>query len=133
MATTTQRTAMVQIPLSPWAIFCTALESDAVPHGEMRTFTRSLLGPYFPTAQTNGATENTTSANTPMKATGKASDAANTRAETRQRTRAARSGSRREQLISLIRSSSEGLARGEILEKMGLKGDKSGEMSVSNA
>jgi hypothetical protein len=26
-----------------------------------------------------------------------------------------------------------GLSRGEILEKMGLKGDKSGEMSVSNA
>jgi hypothetical protein len=26
-----------------------------------------------------------------------------------------------------------GLSRGEILERMGLKGDKSGEMSVSNA
>jgi hypothetical protein len=28
---------------------------------------------------------------------------------------------------------SDGLSRGEILEHMGLKGDKSGEMSVSNA
>jgi hypothetical protein len=27
----------------------------------------------------------------------------------------------------------DGLTRGEILEKMGLKGDKSGEMSISNA
>ena len=44
----------------------------------------------------------------------------------------ARRGSRREALLELIRQS-EGLSRGEILERMGLKGDKSGEMSVSNA
>jgi hypothetical protein len=47
--------------------------------------------------------------------------------------RQARRGSRREALLQLIRESAEGLSRGEILEKMGLKGDKSGEMSVSNA
>ena len=41
-------------------------------------------------------------------------------------------GSRREELINLI-SGSKGLTRGEILEKMGLKGNKAGEMSVSNA
>ena len=41
-------------------------------------------------------------------------------------------GSRREALLELIRQS-DGLSRGEILERMGLKGDKSGEMSVSNA
>ena len=44
-----------------------------------------------------------------------------------------RRGSKREQLIKLIGESPNGLTRGEILEKMGLKGDKSGEMSVSNA
>jgi hypothetical protein len=43
-----------------------------------------------------------------------------------------RRGSRREALLKLIEQS-EGITRGEILEKMGLKGDKSGEMSVSNA
>jgi hypothetical protein len=44
----------------------------------------------------------------------------------------ARGGSKREQLLGVIRAGG-GLTRGEILEKMGLKGDKSGEMSVSNA
>ncbi len=44
-----------------------------------------------------------------------------------------RGGSRREALVALIRDNPAGLARGEILEKMGLKGDKSGAMSVSNA
>ena len=43
-----------------------------------------------------------------------------------------RRGSRREELLNLIRQGN-GLSRGEILERMGLKGDKSGEMSVSNA
>src|SRR3954471_7786143 len=41
-------------------------------------------------------------------------------------------GSRREGLLNLIRDGN-GLSRGEILERMGLRGDKSGEMSVSNA
>src|SRR4051794_3554279 len=44
----------------------------------------------------------------------------------------ARRGSRREALLELIRQS-EGLSRSEILDRMGLKGDKSGAMSVSNA
>jgi hypothetical protein len=44
----------------------------------------------------------------------------------------ARRGSRREVLLEMIRQG-DGLSRGEILERMGLKGDKSGEMSVSNA
>lgn len=44
----------------------------------------------------------------------------------------ARKGSRREALMELIRGAN-GLSRGEILEKMGLKGDRAGEMSVSNA
>jgi hypothetical protein len=47
--------------------------------------------------------------------------------------RATRRGSRREAIIAVIRETPEGLSRGELLEKMGLKGDKSGEMSVSNA
>jgi hypothetical protein len=46
--------------------------------------------------------------------------------------RAAR-GSRREGVLQVIRENGAGLTRGEILERMGLKGDKSGEMSVSNA
>src|SRR4051794_436744 len=44
----------------------------------------------------------------------------------------ARRGSRREELLNLIRDGN-GLSRGDILERMGLKGDKAGEMSVSNA
>ena len=44
----------------------------------------------------------------------------------------ARSGSKREQLLEVIRQGNS-LSRGEILEKMGLKGNKAGEMSVSNA
>src|SRR3954451_4739777 len=44
----------------------------------------------------------------------------------------ARRGSRREELLNLIRDGN-GLSRGDILERMGLKGDKGGEMSVSNA
>jgi len=43
-----------------------------------------------------------------------------------------RRGSRREELLNLVREGN-GLSRGEILERMGLKGDKSGETSVSNA
>src|SRR3954452_18240283 len=42
-------------------------------------------------------------------------------------------GSRREVLLQTIRDNPNGLKRGEILERMGLKGDKAGEMSVSNA
>jgi len=41
-------------------------------------------------------------------------------------------GSRREELLNLI-GDGNGLSRGDILERMGLKGDKAGEMSVSNA
>src|SRR3954469_6312574 len=54
------------------------------------------------------------------------------RQEPARRQRQARRGSRREGLLELIRQSN-GLSRGEILERMGLKGDKAGEMSVSNA
>jgi hypothetical protein len=46
--------------------------------------------------------------------------------------RRVRRGSRREALLQLINEGG-GLSRREILERMGLKGDKSGEMSVSNA
>jgi len=43
-----------------------------------------------------------------------------------------RQGSKRDELLSVIKAGN-GLTRGEILEKMGLKGNKQGEMSVSNA
>ena len=43
-----------------------------------------------------------------------------------------RRGSKRDDLLKVIREGN-GLSRGEILEKMGLKGNKQGEMSVSNA
>jgi len=49
------------------------------------------------------------------------------------RGRDARRGSRREAIIAVIHEAAAGLSRGEILEKMGLKGDKAGEMAVSNA
>ena len=54
------------------------------------------------------------------------------RATTTRRASTSRRGSKREQLLETIRAGG-GLARGEILEKMGLKGNKAGEMSVSNA
>jgi hypothetical protein len=63
--------------------------------------------------------------------TGKAVPAARQTRTTR-RAPQARRGSRREQLLQVIKNGN-GLTRGEILERMGLKGDKSGEMSVSNA
>jgi len=53
------------------------------------------------------------------------------RQEPVRRQRQARRGSRREGLLEVIRESN-GLSRGDILERMGLKGDKAGEMSVSN-
>jgi hypothetical protein len=46
--------------------------------------------------------------------------------------RGPRKGSKREELLTVIRAGN-GMSRGEILEKMQLKGDKAGEMSVSNA
>lgn len=45
----------------------------------------------------------------------------------------ARRGSKREGILQAIKEAASGLSRGELLEKLGLKGDKSGEMSVSNA
>ena len=44
-----------------------------------------------------------------------------------------RRGSKREKLLELIRQHPDGLARKDIFERMGIKGDKSAEMSVSNA
>lgn len=55
-----------------------------------------------------------------------------TRQAPRRAGRQTRRGSKREELLGVIRSGS-GLTRGEILEKMGLKGNRAGEMSVSNA
>ena len=46
--------------------------------------------------------------------------------------RRGRRGSRREELLNLIREGN-GISRREILERVGVKGDKAGEMSVSNA
>src|SRR3954466_11864992 len=63
--------------------------------------------------------------------TAKTGKAARQQAPTARQTRARR-GSRREGLLELIQQG-DGLSRGEILERMGLKGDKAGEMSVSNA
>ncbi len=54
------------------------------------------------------------------------------RSTTTRRASTGRAGSKRGQLLDVIRAGG-GLARGDILEKMGLKGNKAGEMSVSNA
>jgi len=64
--------------------------------------------------------------------TGKAARSGNSSGGGGGRQQRVRRGSRREELLNLIREGN-GLSRGEILERMGLKGDKSGEMSVSNA
>lgn len=55
------------------------------------------------------------------------------RARASRPTAGGRRGSRREEMLNLIHQHPEGLARKDILERMGLKGNKSGEMSVSNA
>ena len=47
--------------------------------------------------------------------------------------RRGRRGSRRDAILQLVKENPGGLGRGEILQMMGLKGNKSGEMSVSNA
>ncbi len=44
-----------------------------------------------------------------------------------------RRGSKREGILQAIKNAAGGLTRGELLTALGLKGDKSGEMSVSNA
>ena len=44
-----------------------------------------------------------------------------------------RRDSKREPILKLLADNPDGLTRGELLEKLGVKGDKSGEMSVSNA
>jgi hypothetical protein len=44
-----------------------------------------------------------------------------------------RKGSKRDGIIEVIKANPAGLTRGELLEKMGLRGNKSAEMSVSNA
>jgi hypothetical protein len=44
-----------------------------------------------------------------------------------------RRGSKREAILAVIGENPDGLTRGELLIKMGLKGDKTSEMSVSNA
>jgi hypothetical protein len=44
-----------------------------------------------------------------------------------------RRSSKRAGILAVLEDNPHGLTRGEILEKMGLKGNKTGEMSVSNA
>jgi hypothetical protein len=51
----------------------------------------------------------------------------------RGRSNGTRRGSRQESILSLLRGRSDGLTRGQILQELGLKGDKSGEQSISNA
>jgi hypothetical protein len=160
MATTTQRTAMVQIPAGVLAHLCMAANSGAFNATQLWGFTQVALQPYWIDTRTNGsagnaagnaAMRNVTPAKqqggamrnvTPAKQQGganrKTRQASNARSKETvatlgTRTRNARSGSKRDQLVALIRFNPEGMARGQILEKLGLKGDKSGEMSVSNA
>jgi hypothetical protein len=47
--------------------------------------------------------------------------------------RPGRRGEKRQAILEVIRQHPAGLSRGEILNLMGVKGDKSGEQSVSNA
>jgi hypothetical protein len=63
---------------------------------------------------------------------GKARPAPSSRAAKGAGSRGPRKGSKREELLAVIRAGN-GMSRGEILERMQLKGDKAGEMSVSNA
>ena len=47
--------------------------------------------------------------------------------------RGGRRGEKRQGILELIKKHASGLSRGEILGLLGVKGDKSGEQSVSNA
>src|SRR5262245_12641382 len=47
--------------------------------------------------------------------------------------RRGRRSSKRASILRVLKEAGEGLGRGDILLKMGLKGDKAGEQSVSNA
>lgn len=58
---------------------------------------------------------------------------ASTRKTTAARAPQSRKGSKRDGIMEVIKANPGGLTRGELLEKMGLRGNKSGEMSVSNA
>ena len=44
-----------------------------------------------------------------------------------------RNGSRRESILAVLRNAPQGMSRGELLDACGVKGDKAGEGSVSNA
>jgi DNA-binding transcriptional ArsR family regulator len=44
-----------------------------------------------------------------------------------------RRGEKRQAVLDLIQQTPDGLSRGEILDRLGVKGDKSAEQSVSNA
>lgn len=44
-----------------------------------------------------------------------------------------RRGEKRQTILDMLRQHPDGLTRGEILNLMGVKGDKSGEQSISNA
>lgn len=48
-------------------------------------------------------------------------------------TNGARPGSRRGAIIATLTANPQGLGRGELLQKLDVKGNKSGEMAVSNA
>lgn len=45
----------------------------------------------------------------------------------------ARKGSRRQDILDAVASAPDGMSRADLLERFGVKGDKSGEMSISNA
>jgi hypothetical protein len=49
------------------------------------------------------------------------------------KTTTGRRGSKRDSILAALADIPHGLTRGELLDKLGLKGNKSGEMSVSNA
>jgi Fe2+ or Zn2+ uptake regulation protein len=59
--------------------------------------------------------------------------AAPARGTTTRRASGARRGSKREGIMEVLKAHPAGLTRGELLEKLKVKGDKSGEVSVSNA
>ena len=42
-------------------------------------------------------------------------------------------GEKQAQVLKLVEAATEGATRGELIEKLGIKGSKSGEQSVSNA
>jgi hypothetical protein len=57
----------------------------------------------------------------------------NTLTGTKSKAASGKRGSRQDGIVAVLKGNATGLSRGDILDKLGLKGNKTGEQSISNA